>query len=82
MKKDKFCITVVQEEYIKEEQKYLKNELLRASEEVKRIQVGSPSACRSALVWKVCDLLVSHSTPADCLWRLQACMHRQAVPRL
>ena len=29
-----------QEEYIKEEQKNLKNELLRAQEEVKRIQVG------------------------------------------
>ena len=29
-----------QEEYIKEEQKNLKNELLRAQEEVKRIQVA------------------------------------------
>ena len=33
-----------QEEYIKEEQKNLKNELLRASEEVKRIQVGGRGA--------------------------------------
>ena len=31
---------MLQEEYIKEEQKNLKNELLRAQEEVKRIQVG------------------------------------------
>jgi hypothetical protein len=30
---------LLQEEYIKEEQKNLKNELLRAQEEVKRIQV-------------------------------------------
>jgi 26S proteasome regulatory subunit T3 len=33
-----------QEEYIKEEQKNLKHELLRAQEEVKRIQVRAPSA--------------------------------------
>jgi hypothetical protein len=33
------CVLHTQEEYIKEEQKNLKNELLRASEEVRRIQV-------------------------------------------
>lgn len=41
--------TVLQEEYIKEEQKNLKNELLRAQEEVKRIQVGARPGGRVVL---------------------------------
>ena len=49
----------MQEEYIKEEQKNLKNELLRAQEEVKRIQarrgVGLRLQPAGDLVW--CSIL-------------------------
>ena len=68
-----------QEEYIKEEQKNLKNELLRAQEEVKRIQVGALLLAQGALLGAIgtCSMIAAHwlPLPESAFWSRLCSMH-------